>query len=215
MSSEARAISSAVPQTASQTESSGSSASLLLAAEKVLDLATVMGTVLAAEAADRKLQLDSHAHYPWSVAVLAAAGFALLFILLVERRGGYQSCVSLLAIRETERTLQVTLQSFSVALVIAYLCGIPVLRVGFAIALLAVPLVLTLEKWETRKILRALRSRGYGVRRALILGTGSIARRIYTALVNSPLLGIEPVAFVDDSEGSPSQIYECSYHREH
>ena len=59
-----------------------------------------------------------------------------------------------------------------------------------------VPLFVTFEKWETHQLLQRLRSKGYGTRRAVILGTDGAARRIYTALVRSPKFGVEPVAFV-------------------
>jgi len=89
-------------------------------------------------------------------------------------------------------------------------------RVSSVVALLLMPLFLTLEKWELQKLLRTLRGKGYGARRAVIAGTGSTARRLYTALISSPKLGIEPVAFVEGGASTASEeIYECSYRRRH
>jgi lipopolysaccharide/colanic/teichoic acid biosynthesis glycosyltransferase len=52
------------------------------------------------------------------------------------------------------------------------------------------------------------------MRKTVILGTGPLGRRIFTTLVNSPKLGLDPVAFVGafgPIEGPV--IFESSYHR--
>ena len=48
--------------------------------------------------------------------LLSATAFALLFVILLERHGGYRPYVSLLAVRDTERVLRVTVESFLLAL---------------------------------------------------------------------------------------------------
>ncbi len=152
---------------------------------------------------------------PWTI-LLCASGFALLFVFLLERHGGYRPCVSLLAIRETERVLRVTLQSFAVAMVAVYFSLIHVSRLALGLTLVLVPLCVTVEKWETRHLLRSVISKRHGSRRAVILGTGHAARRIYTALVRSPKFGITPVAFVAGSNtDAPTSIFECDYQRQH
>jgi DNA-binding NtrC family response regulator len=51
-------------------------------------------------------------------------------------------------------------------------------------------------------------------RTAVIVGTGATARRIYSSLVRSPRLGIEPIAFVDTGAEEPETvIFESSYRR--
>lgn len=188
----------------------------LASGERLFDAITVMAAIYLAEVFHLKF---GHQPPPWqtpSARLFSAAAFALLFVFLLERHGGYRPCLSLLGIRETERVLRVTLQAFLVALVTASLLRIPVSRISVAIALLLSPLLLILEKWELQKLLRSLRGKGYGTRRAVILGTGSTARRLYTALITSPKLGIEPVAFVEEGSSTEStEIYECSYRRRH
>jgi exopolysaccharide biosynthesis polyprenyl glycosylphosphotransferase len=191
-------------------------ASLFAASEKLLDLAAVLSAVLFADVLYRALDPARAAACAPSTVFLCAAGFALLFVFLLDRYGGYRPCLSLLAIRETERILRVTLQAFLLALLAAYFCAVPVSRLAFSLALVTVPLFLTLEKWEMHKLLRILRGKGFGTRRAVILGTGPAARRIYSALVRSPKFGVDPVAFVDDDpQAGTTEIYEPSYRGKH
>jgi exopolysaccharide biosynthesis polyprenyl glycosylphosphotransferase len=186
------------------------------AAEKLLDFFAVLGAVYVADALHRVLEPERAAACTPSTVFLCAAAFALLFVFLLDRYGSYRPCVSLLAIRETERTLRVTLQAFLLALLAAYFCAVPISHLAFSLALVTVPLFLTLEKWEMHNLLRMLRGKGFGSRRAVILGTGPAARRIYSALVRSPKFGVDPVAFVDDDpQSGTTEIYESSYQRKH
>jgi len=61
-----------------------------------------------------------------------------------------------------------------------------------------VPSLQILEKQLFFLGVRALRERGYGVRNVLIYGAGESGRRVFSALVRSPRLGLNPVALVDD-----------------
>ena len=48
----------------------------------------------------------------------------------------------------------------------------------------------------------------------MIVGAGTLGRRIYSALVRSPKFGLDPVAFVDDDpQRQGLEIYESSYQR--
>jgi len=188
----------------------------LASGEKLFDVGAVVAGIYLARALHRALRPHPVRSYNPSTAFLFAAGLAFLFVVLLERRGGYRPYLSLLAIRDTERVLHATLQTFSLALGAAYFFALPVSRTTICFAVVMVPLVLTLEKWKMHKLLRTLRSKGYGTRRAVILGTGSAARRIYTALVRSPKLGVDPVAFVESNgAASAAEIYECSHRRQH
>jgi len=197
-------------------EWTGYLARALAGGEKLFDFVTVMAAIYTADALTLLLRSGTPEWRTSSALLFSAGGFALLFVFLLERHGGYRPCLSLLAIRETERVLRVTLQAFSIALVIAYLAHARTSRLSAGVAVVLVPLLLTLEKWEARSLLSKLRSKGYGTRRATILGTGSAARRIYSSLVASPKFGIEPVAFIEeDADVSTTEIFECAYHRRH
>src|SRR5208337_683267 len=158
---------------------------LLNAAERSVDMVAIVAAVYCACGLYRVIGTGNQMQYPPSAVLLSAAAFALLFVILLERHGGYRPYVSLLAVRETERILRVT-----------------------------VPVFVTLAKWELHNGLRLLRSKGYGTRTAVILGAGTLGRRIYSALVRSPKFGLDPVAFVDDDpQKSGLEIYESSYQR--
>ncbi len=185
-------------------------------AERVVDVSAVIAAVLVADAVYRAFEPNSAVSYPPYSVFLCASGLALLFVFLLERHGGYRPCVSLLAIRETERILRVTLQSLAIAMIAAYFSLAHISAPALGLILVLVPLFVIFEKWEIRHLLRKLQGNGHGTRRAVILGTGNAARRIYTALIRSPWFGVEPVAFVEENHESPSgEIFECAYRREH
>lgn len=216
MSASAGVISAADIPRPARFERANQLASFFTAAEKLLDLIAVLGGVYLADALYLLLQPQRAATYSSSTAYLWAAGFALVFVLLLDRHGGYRPAVSLLGIRETERILRITVQDLLLALLAAYFFAVPIPRLVFCLATVTVPLLLTVEKWEMHSILRRLRNRGYGSRRAVIFGTGPEGRRVYSALVRSPKFGVVPVAFVEDTPLSGvTEIYEYSYQHRH
>jgi len=186
----------------------------LNAAERVFDVLAIMAAVYCAYGLYRVIGTGSQVRYSPSGVLLSAAAFGLLFVILLERHGGYRPYVSLLAVRETERILRVTVESFLLALLVAYFTAEHVSRLIVVLALVTVPVFVTLGKWELHNGLRLLRSKGYGTRTAVILGAGTLGKRIYSALVRSPKFGLDPVAFVDDDpQKSGLEIYESSYQR--
>jgi exopolysaccharide biosynthesis polyprenyl glycosylphosphotransferase len=181
--------------------------------ERALDFLAVTAAVYSAYALYRVSGADRQARYPASSVLVAAMAFGLLFVILLERRGGYRACQSLLAVRETERVMRVTLESLLITLLLAYLSAMPLSRLVIAFAAIAVPIFVTLEKLETHHGMRALRRKGFGARRAIILGAGTLGRRVYSALIRSPKFGLDPVAFVDDDpQKCGLELYESSYH---
>src|SRR5271166_912393 len=187
---------------------------LFNAAERCVDVAAIIAAVYCACALYRLLGLGSQVQYQASTVLLSAAAFAVLFVILLERRGGYRPDVSLLAVRETERILRVTIESSLLALLVAYFATEHISRLIVLLALVTVPIFVTVGKWELRSGQRLLRARGYGARRAVIVGAGTLGRRIYSALVRSPKFGLDPVAFVDDDpQRQGLEIYESSYQR--
>ena len=152
--------------------------------------------------------------YSAETATIAASGFGVLMVLLLEKRGDYRPCLSLLAVRETERLLRATLTGFLVALplLVAVTKTVPRTTVGLAVVL--VPLALAVEKSFTHLMLCALRRPAGVMRKAVIVGTGTLGRRIFSALVRSPKLGMDPVAFVQmTGPAEEAVIFESSYQR--
>src|SRR6202021_2300834 len=80
------------------------------------------------------------------------------------------------------------------------------------IALGFVPLFLFVQKHLVYVLVQQLHAKGYGIERVLIYGSGSTGRRVFSVLRRSPKLGLEPVAFVDDSAAKVgSAIFEFGY----
>src|SRR5271157_5565205 len=92
----------------------------LNATERIVDVLTIIAAVYCAYVLNRVLGSENQEQYPASAVLLSAAAFGLLFVILLERHGGYRPYVSLLAVRETERILRVTVESFLLALLFAY-----------------------------------------------------------------------------------------------
>jgi exopolysaccharide biosynthesis polyprenyl glycosylphosphotransferase len=79
-------------------------------------------------------------------------------------------------------------------------------------ALVIVPLLIVSEKWAMQKTARRLRRTLGFTRKAVIVGTGSLGRKVFSTLVRSPKIGIDPIAFVTTYAGiDDSVIYESSY----
>jgi len=186
----------------------------LSAAERAIDGLAIVAGAYCAYAAYRLLGWGSPVRYPASEVLLCAALFALLFVFLLERHGGYRPYVGLLAVRDTERILRVTVESFLLALLAPYFTAGRISRLAVLLALVTAPVAVILAKWETRRALHRLRAKGYGCRKAVIVGAGTLGRRIHSALARSPKFGLEPVAFLDDDPQLQGvEIYESSYQR--
>jgi lipopolysaccharide/colanic/teichoic acid biosynthesis glycosyltransferase len=80
------------------------------------------------------------------------------------------------------------------------------------IALFLVPLFLFVQKHLAYVLVQYLHSKGFGIERVLIYGSGSTGRRVYSVLRRSSKLGLEPVAFLDDNIAKVgSTIFELGY----
>jgi exopolysaccharide biosynthesis polyprenyl glycosylphosphotransferase len=155
-----------------------------------------------------------NAHYSNESLLTAAALFALLMVLMLDKHGDYRPCLSLLAVRETERLLRVTIAGFLLALPILLLATKSIPRAAVALALVTVPMLLALEKWLMQSAMQTTRGWEAITRRAVILGTGAEGRSIFSALARSPKFGLDPVAFVEaDVNITQRLIYEESYQR--
>jgi exopolysaccharide biosynthesis polyprenyl glycosylphosphotransferase len=182
--------------------------------ERLLDFMAVVAAVWSAYWIHVAWREGPRAHYANDSVLVAAAGFGILMVLLLDKHGDYRPSLSLLAVRETERLLRVTLAGGLLALPILMGFTKPIPRAAIGLALLMVPLLLALEKWQVQTAIQMIRHWGGITRKAVILGTGTLGRSIFSTLVRSPKFGIDPVAFVEDKETvTEPVIYESSYQR--
>lgn len=183
--------------------------------ERLADIAAIMIAVLFTYALYEWLGVGRRVHYSAQSVLADGFAFAVVFVFMLDRAGAYTRGSSLLLIRETERVLRVTLQSFGLVFVYSFFLGHLYSRWAIVIALGFVPFSLLIEKQLVRHAVRHLYSRGYGVQNVLIYGVGVTARRVFSALARSPRLGLNPVAMIDDGSGTAGhRIYEYGYGRE-
>ena len=186
---------------------------LIPLAERGCDFVTVFCATLLTYFAYHATRAGQSLAYPMDTLLECAALFGFLFVLLLEKNGDYRPYLSLLAVKETERLLRVTAESFLIAVPIAYFAGNTLSRVLVLLLAATVPLAVSVEKSLLRKAIQARRERGHGSRNAVILGGGQLAKNIYSVLMRSPKIGLYPVAIVDeDAAYQDVEIHASSYH---
>jgi exopolysaccharide biosynthesis polyprenyl glycosylphosphotransferase len=186
-----------------------------IAAEIVGDFVAAAIGLIGSYICYRFFELGRGIAYSVPTLAVAAMGFALLFVIMLDREGAYGAGSGMLRITETERTLRVSVQTFLVLFSVTFFASHLISRGVLAIALFLVPLALVLEKQIFFSLVGFLHTRGRGVRKAIVYGAGFTGKHVYSALLRSRKLGINPVAFVDDDEdlaGKP--IFALGYHHE-
>ena len=159
-------------------------------------------------------RMDHTPTYSTSTVLSTAIGFGILVVLLLEKYGDYRRDISLLAVRETERLLRVAVTAIPLGLTILLALTRTVPRGAILLALVIVPLLIALQKWATRRTVGLLRRELGLTCKAVIVGAGSLGRKVFSTLVRSPRLGVDPVAFVAATAGNDDRvIYESSYQR--
>jgi exopolysaccharide biosynthesis polyprenyl glycosylphosphotransferase len=183
--------------------------------ERIADLVAVMSATALAYLTYELLQIGRHIHYSTGSVFMTALGFSVVFVLMLDHDGAYAKANSLLRIRETERVLRVSTQAFGVVFPVSFFVLHPFARWVVVLALVLVPLLLVVEKQFAFLVLRNLHKRGYGLQNVLVYGAGFTGHRVFSALVRSPRLGLNPVAVLDDDKTLAGQrIYAHGYKRE-
>jgi len=120
--------------------------------------------------------LGKYVIYPHPVVYEAVLVFALLFVILLDREGVYRKGSGMLRVSETERTLRVSVQSFLILLPVAVFSAHLISRWVIFLGVLLVPIAVVSEKQLMFSIVRRLHTRGRGVRKAMIYGSGFTGR---------------------------------------
>ena len=68
----------------------------------------------------------------------------------------------------------------------------------FAVLAIMFTVIIRRQVWQ---VVKSVRSRGYNSSRAIVVGSGRIARKTVASLRQTPWLGIQPVGVVDDKPG--------------
>ena len=188
----------------------------LLFLEPLADAVTVMVAIFMGFYLYRWLHLGKRLDYSTHAIFYIALAMSALFVILLDRDGAYRPGSSLLKIKETERSLRVTAQSFLLAIPATFFSHYRFSRWVFVINFVCVPLFLVSQKQLLVMFGRALHSRGIGVQRVLIYGAGTSGKRVFSALARSaPKVGLKPIAIVDDNQKlAGTEVYSDSYRRE-
>lgn len=184
------------------------------ACEVIADFVTVIFAAVLSYAIYYSLGLGKHAHYASRESLFAVVGFAIFFVLMLDRSGAYHPGNSLLRVKETERVLRVSAESFLFILPFTFLAQLYFSRWLFGIAFGLTPLLVALQKQAIHLSIRYLHMKGYGVKKVAIYGAGYTGRRVFSAMVRSPKLGLSPVAFFDDDPAKiDTTVMELGYQR--
>ena len=104
-------------------------------------------------------------------------------------------------------------QALLFALAVSFFSSILFSRWVLVLCLVLVPLALFFEKSLMYLLTRALHSRGLGLERVLVYGSGGTGRRVFSVLTRSPKLGLEPVAFVERHLKNRFLVFGMGYER--
>jgi exopolysaccharide biosynthesis polyprenyl glycosylphosphotransferase len=182
------------------------------ACEMVADFVAVMLSTVFSYALYRSLGLGRHLQYGAREHVAAVVAFAFFFVLMLDRTGAYHRGNSLLRVKETERVLRTSALSFMVIFSVTFFAQFYFSRWLLLIGLVTVPFVVSAEKHGLYLLVRMLHARGYGVKKVVIYGAGHTGRRVFSALVRSPKLGLNPIAFIDDDNARlTASVFELGY----
>jgi len=187
---------------------------VLTAVEVIADWLTVALAVTGGYAVYHYLHLGRHMQYEWSTMFWTSCAVASLYVILLDRDGAYRPGNSLLRIKETERSLRVSTQAFLLTLAVTFFASVPVSRWMLLLVMLCVPLLQAIEKQLLYVAVGELREHNIGVQKVMIYGAGGCGRRVLSALLRSPNLGLKPVVVVDDDPDLEGQeVFEYAYRR--
>jgi exopolysaccharide biosynthesis polyprenyl glycosylphosphotransferase len=161
------------------------------------------------------LNLGKEVWYSSNMILSTAALIGILFVVMLDREGGYRKGNGLLRVKETERVLRVSAQVFVLFAALGLMSAQLISRWVLCISLAVVPLLVLTEKQLCFEGIRFLHTLGFGIQKVLIYGAGDTGRRVFSTLARSPKAGLNPVAFVDDGLSHVGQtLYASGYRRE-
>jgi exopolysaccharide biosynthesis polyprenyl glycosylphosphotransferase len=186
--------------------------SCIVMLEVIADFGTVIAVAVLAYSIYSLMGVGKTPHFPPALVFEVSTALAGVIVLMLDRVGTYSGGTSLLRARETEQVLRVSAHVLTVAFALSVLADLPFSRWLLVITAALLPLFLFVQKQLIYMLVQVLHSRGYGVERVLIYGSGSTARRVFSVLRRSPKLGLDPVAFVDENLAKAgSTIFEMGY----
>ena len=164
------------------------------------------------------LQLHFGTHLQCPIKQVVAIGIlqGIFAVLLLHRKSPSDGEASLMRIRETERAVRMAIQSLLLLFATVFLLRLNFPRTAILIAFGLTPILLIAQKQIFSAVLQRLHAKGHGIDRVVVYSTGEAGRRIVSALLYSPRLGLRPVAVIgDSSESAGDRMFELGYRRRH
>jgi len=127
-----------------------------------------------------------------------AALVGVLLLLLLRADGAYCGGISLLKIRETERSLRASTQAWCLLIPLSLLFSVVISKTVLVYALVVLPICQVVQKQFVIRGVKWMHTRGLGVQRTIVYGAGATGRRLLSALWSSPKLGWRPILVIDD-----------------
>lgn len=145
-----------------------------------------------------------------------ALQYALIFIVLACAHYLYDYSHSLLRVRDTAAVLRVSALSLMIYAVGLFFSKFVFPRLLLVLCWAFITMLLVGQKHFLRQFVTRWKAGRNAQRRVLIYGVGSEARRLYSYLLNSPHMGLMPVAFVNQArQFEQSVIYSHDYRFRH
>jgi exopolysaccharide biosynthesis polyprenyl glycosylphosphotransferase len=142
--------------------------------------------------------------------------YAIAFILFGKINALYSYKHNLLKVRDTAGILRVSIFCFLLLTVESLFSQIPIPRLLLVLSCVLITLFILFEKHALRRVLARWKAKEQGERRALILGSGTEARRLFSFLLNSPDLRLQPVGFFEEQESVGQRVvYSHDYQFRH
>ena len=188
----------------------------MIFAEASADFLACVAAMIAAFALCGAFSFIDFLQHPPQKAIAVGAALGVMVVFLLRRDGIYKKDSGLLQIRETERTLLIAFQASFLLLAVSRILGlciswpkIPIVVIPVAIVL--VPVLLVAEKKILFSIAAKLQ-RTTRMERVIVYGTGEPALRVLSTLLQSPRLGLLPVAVINvGSEQTADSMLEMGY----
>ena len=137
-------------------------------------------------------------HMSWEQERIAVV-VGVLLLLLLRADGAYRGGISLLKIRETERSLRASTQAWCLLIPLSLLFSVVISKSVLICALVVLPVCQVVQKQIVIRVVKWMHARGLGVQRTIVYGAGETGRRLLSALWSSPKFGWRPILVIDDN----------------
>src|SRR5579863_1279126 len=176
-----------------------------------VDFLLLLACTMIGGAIGHVLQLTTTFSLTYSQLLAGSLLYSALVLSLLGGENGYPRVISLLSLKETEIALRVSIKAIVVCLVFSILARYPVPRMATLSAWIMATLYLTIGRGWVQESIPKQFAPSFPKRRTLIYGTKRTARRFFTGALHSPMLGIDPIAFVGNPHEISEEIFSNDY----